>query len=70
MSQEFLYLANEWLILGASIALFLVVIEAGFRLGRRNRLSIGEHTKSQINTIQGAMLVTCPPKTNPQVMLE
>jgi len=56
MSQEFLYLANEWLILGGSIALFLLAIKAGFRLGRRNRLSIGEHTKSQINTIQGAIL--------------
>jgi hypothetical protein len=56
MTKEFLYLVNEWVILGGSIALFLLAIEAGYRLGRRNRLSIGDHTKSQLNTIQGAML--------------
>jgi hypothetical protein len=56
MAVRFFYHANEWVILGVSIALFLLVIEAGFRLGRRNRVSVSEHAKSQINTIQGAML--------------
>ena len=56
MTIECLYRVNEWVILGVSITLFLVAIEAGFRLGRRNRLSVSEHAKSQINTIQGAML--------------
>jgi hypothetical protein len=56
MTIEFLYRMNQWVILGASLALFLLAIEAGFRLGRRNRLTIGEHAKSQINTIQGAIL--------------
>ena len=56
MTKDFLFHANEWVILGVSIALFLLAIEVGFRLGRRNRPNIGEHAKSQINTIQGAML--------------
>jgi hypothetical protein len=56
MAIGFLYRTNEWVILGVSIALFLLAIEAGFRLGRRSRPSVSEHAKSQINTIQGAML--------------
>ncbi len=33
MTKEFLYVTNEWVILGVSIVLFILATEAGFRLG-------------------------------------
>ena len=56
MPEEFLYSLNLWIILGASIALFLLGDEFGFRLGRRRRPTVSEDAKSQVTAIQGAVL--------------
>ncbi len=56
MAAELLYDLNLWLILLGSIILFLSVTEAGFRLGRRVRAQFSDSARSEIGTIQGAML--------------
>jgi hypothetical protein len=56
VGEEFLYQMDLWLILAASIGLFLLGDEIGFRLGRRKRLDIDEDARSQVNTIQAAIL--------------
>lgn len=56
MAEEFLYHVDLWLILGASIASFFLIIEIGFRIGRRNPAHLDEDAKSEITTIQGATL--------------
>jgi hypothetical protein len=57
MSQELLYDVNIWLILTASAVLFLGVTLLGFFLGRRaHRSGTDEHSRSQLATIQAAIL--------------
>ncbi len=56
MAEEFLYSIGLWLIFGGSMAFFLLGDELGFRLGRWKRSTVDEDDKSQIITIQGAML--------------
>ncbi|MCX5889509.1 MAG: hypothetical protein NTY36_08660 [Deltaproteobacteria bacterium] len=56
MAEEFLYQLDLWLILAASIGLFLLGDEIGFRIGRRKRPDIDEDARSQVITVQGAML--------------
>ncbi|MCL4502507.1 MAG: hypothetical protein M1438_11740 [Deltaproteobacteria bacterium] len=56
MVKELFYSLDLWLAFGASIVFFLLGDEVGFRLGRRNSRSVDEHSRSQIITIQGAML--------------
>ena len=56
MDQELLYNLGLWLIFGVSIGFFLLGDELGFRLGRRKRPTVTEDARSQITTIQGAML--------------
>ena len=56
MDQELLYNLGLWLIFGASIGFFLLGDEVGFRLGRWKRPKVDEDARSQIITIQGAML--------------
>lgn len=56
MTQELLYHLDLWFIFGVSIVFFLMGDEAGFRLGRRKRPAVDEDARSQITTIQGAML--------------
>ena len=56
MPEELLYSVDLWLILAASIFLFLGFTEAGFRLGWRARARVSEDSKSEITTIQAAML--------------
>ncbi len=56
MAEEFLYQVDLWLILAASIGFFLLCDEAGFRLGRRNRPNLDEDARSQVSTIQAAIL--------------
>jgi hypothetical protein len=56
MADEWLYAADIKVILGASIVLFLASTETGFRLGRKAQTTINEGTRSEISTLQGAML--------------
>jgi len=56
LSPDFLYNANEWLIALVFLAILLLVGEVGFRLGKRMEPGVEESTKSQITSIQGAML--------------
>jgi hypothetical protein len=56
VDKELLYNLDLWLVFGASIAFFLLGDETGFRLGRWKRPAVDEDARSQIITIQGAML--------------
>lgn len=56
MPDEFLYSQSAALIVLALLALLLVAAEGGYRVGRRRRSDTDETTKSQIGTIQGAIL--------------
>jgi hypothetical protein len=56
LSQDFLYGLNEWLIALAFLAILLLAGEGGFRLGRRIASRVEETTKSQITSLQGALL--------------
>ncbi len=56
MSGEFLYPQSEALILAVLIALLFTSAEVGFRLGRRRQAGIGEPAKSQLGSIQSAIL--------------
>ena len=56
MPKELFYDVDLWLILVASIGVFLLATEAGFLLGRRSQSTNDDNSKSQIYTIQGAAL--------------
>lgn len=56
MADEVFYGVDIWIILVASIVLFLVATESGFRIGRRAQTGAGEGSRSEIGTLQGAML--------------
>ncbi|MFI5332404.1 MAG: hypothetical protein ACHQ2F_15400 [Desulfobaccales bacterium] len=56
MEKELLYDLGLWLIFGGSLVFFLLGDELGFRLGRWKRPAVDEDARSQIITIQGAML--------------
>lgn len=56
MQIETLYSWNQWLFLGLIIVLFFLANEAGFRLGRLRHPSADDTTKSQVTTLQAAIL--------------
>jgi hypothetical protein len=56
MTAELFYDVDMGLIWGASVILFILITEAGYRLGRRSRDRIDDYGKSQLTTIQGAIL--------------
>ncbi len=56
MPHELFYHLSLGIILAISVALFLLGTEAGFLLGRRSQSAMDEPSKSQIFTIQGAVL--------------
>lgn len=56
MSEEILFGLNEWFIFAIIIVLLLLATEIGFRLGRRGQSKNGEHTRSQVNTLQATSL--------------
>jgi MFS-type transporter involved in bile tolerance (Atg22 family) len=57
MDQELLFDVNIWLLLIASTVLFLGATYIGFFLGRRAHQSgVDEHSRSQLSTIQAAIL--------------
>ncbi len=56
MNGELLYDLDLGLIWGASILFFLLATEIGFQLGKRKESGVDDHARSQITTIQGAIL--------------
>lgn len=56
MSPVFLYSLDEWFLALVFLAMLLLAAEGGFRLGKRIALRVGETTKSQITSVQGAVL--------------
>jgi hypothetical protein len=56
VQEELLYSLDLWLILLGSIIFLLAATEMGFRLGRRARSGVDQVSRSEISTIQGAML--------------
>jgi hypothetical protein len=56
LANEFLYTKSEWLIAALLIGLLVLGAEAGFRLGHRNQSHLDNDSRSQLGTIQGAML--------------
>src|SRR5271156_5184827 len=54
--HEFLYQQDEFLITLAALALFIIAIEIGFRRGRAVREGLDDPTKSQLSTLQGAVI--------------
>jgi len=55
-SGEFLYRHDQFLITLAALALFLITTEVGFRRGRRVRDDLADIAKSQLSTMQGAVI--------------
>src|SRR5512139_717427 len=47
---------NEWLLFGMISVLFFLASEVGFQIGRVRRADVDESGKSQINTLQAAIL--------------
>jgi hypothetical protein len=56
VSGELFYGINEWFIFAALLVLLFLATETGFKLGRRARSGIDEHTRSEITMIQAAVL--------------
>lgn len=56
MSQEIFYRIDLWILFAALLVCLLGAAEIGFLLGRRARLDIDEQTRSQMTTIQAAVL--------------
>ena len=56
MSEEIFYRIDLWILFAALLVCLLAAAEIGFLLGRRARPDIDEYTRSQINTIQAAVL--------------
>jgi hypothetical protein len=53
---EELFYVDLWIMLVASIGGFFLATEAGFLIGRRSQSTTNDHSRSQIYTIQGAVL--------------
>lgn len=56
MADELLHSLDLWLIFVVSIIFLLAATETGFQFGRRTQPDISEAARSEISTIQGAML--------------
>jgi hypothetical protein len=56
MTSELLYDLDLWLIWGGSVILFILLAEAGYRLGYLSRGKFDDNGKSQLGTVQGAIL--------------
>ncbi len=56
MPGELLYGVKEWVIFVALFGLIFSATEIGFQIGRRLRSSIDDASRSEYNTIQGAVL--------------
>jgi hypothetical protein len=56
MFMEMLYGNNLWLIFGITVIIFFLATEAGFRVARTGRSNDDEAGRSEIGTLQGAIL--------------
>jgi hypothetical protein len=56
VNESFLYQTHEVIIQCVFFALMMAATEAGFRLGRRSEANLPENTKSQISTVEAALL--------------
>lgn len=56
MNEGFLYQTNEVLIQGVFFVLMVAATEMGYRLGRKVEARVPENTKSQISTVEAAVL--------------
>lgn len=56
MAGEWFFGMNQWLFFAANLGLLLLATEGGFRLGRRTKARTPEAAKSQVSSIQAAVL--------------
>lgn len=56
VNEGFLYQTNEVLIQGVFFVLMVAATEVGYRLGRKVEARVPENTKSQISTVEAAVL--------------
>jgi hypothetical protein len=56
LSGAYLYRQNEYLITLAALALFLIATEIGFRRGRAIKDELADIARSQLSTLQGAVI--------------
>ena len=56
MNESFLYKTHEVIIQCVFFSLMMAATEVGYRLGRKSETKIPENTKSQISTVEGALL--------------
>jgi len=56
MANELLYDLNLWLIFAGSVGIFFLFTELGFRLGRRTAAVTSDQARSEVGTIQAALL--------------
>jgi hypothetical protein len=56
VNESFLYKTHEVIIQCVFFALMMVATEAGYRLGRKSEANIPENTKSEISTVEAAIL--------------
>jgi hypothetical protein len=56
VNESFIYQTHEVIIQCVFFALMMAATEAGFRLGRRSEANLPENTKSQISTVEAALL--------------
>lgn len=54
--MEMLYGINEWLVFGVAVILFFLATEAGFWTASSGRSDVDEAGRSEIGTLQGAIL--------------
>jgi uncharacterized membrane protein len=56
VSEEIFYRIDLWILFAAFLACLLAAAEIGFLLGRRAQSDVDDRTRSQMNTIQAAVL--------------
>jgi hypothetical protein len=56
VNESFLYQTHELIIQCVFFALMMAATEAGYRLGRKSEANLPESTKSQISTVEAALL--------------
>jgi hypothetical protein len=56
VNESFLYQTREVIIQGVFFALMMAATEAGYRFGRKSEANVPENTKSQISTVEAALL--------------
>ena len=68
VNEGFLYRTNEFLIQCVFFALMVAATEVGYRLGRKVEARVPEKTKSQVSTVEAAILGVGRIATRPWVV--